>query len=195
MNFSMTDSHVFMATLHINSMNCTFRHRYFRPTENRGFVHVNPHTKKVSGSLEFIVRVKRTPELGSWLTKIIHPYALARPTFASVRKASSLSIFDKNLYAWYLSPIFEHKTFLHVCCLTPYKIKVVVGYVWVCDCHKMSLRFFNFRDHFLKRVIIELDWIENEIHCVLSIEKVKPEGVHWELMLIEFIVQVYDMLC
>lgn len=59
----------------------------------------------------------------------------------------------------------------------------------------MPLRFFNLRDHFVKRGFIELNWIENEVHCVLSIEKVKPEGVHWELMLIEFIVQVYDMSC
>jgi hypothetical protein len=149
----------------------------------------------VSGALELIVGVERTPKLRGRLTEVIHPDTLARPTFASVRKTSSLSILDKNLYTWYLSPIFKHKSFLQVCCFTSHKIKVVVGYVRVCDRHKMPLRFFNLGDHFLERFIIELNWIKNEVHCVLSIEKVKPEGVHWELVLIEFIVQVYDMFC
>ena len=39
----MTNSHIFSKPLSINSMHCTFRQSYFRATEYRRLVHVNPH--------------------------------------------------------------------------------------------------------------------------------------------------------
>ena len=149
MNFSMTNSHIFSKSLSINSMHSTFWHGYFRTTEYRGFVHVNPHAKKMSGALELIVGVEGTPELGSRLTEIIYPYTLSRPTLAVVRKASSLSILNKNLDTRYFSPIMEHKCLLQGSCLASHKIKIVVRDVRVSDRHEMSLRLFNLSDHFL----------------------------------------------
>jgi hypothetical protein len=126
MNFSMVDSQIFPVSFSINSMHCAFRHRSFRSTEHRGLVHVNPHPKKMSGALELIIGVERTPELRCWLAEVIYPYTLPWPALAIVRKASSLPIFDKNLYTWHFCPIFEHESILQSCCLTPHKIEVVV---------------------------------------------------------------------
>jgi hypothetical protein len=185
MYFPMIDPQIFSGLICIYSMHRAFRHCALRSTEYRGLVHVNPHPKNVGGAPELIIRVEGTPELGGRFTEIIHPYTLSRPALAIVREASSLSVLDKNLDTWYLSSIFEHEGVFQGCCLGSHKIKVIVRDVRVSNRHQMSLRFFYLSDHFLKGCLIELLWIENKVHSVFSIEKVKPESIYWESMLIE----------